>query len=309
MSTLLIIVGAALLYLGGDLLVRNASRLAESLGVTPLVIGLTVVAFGTSSPELAATLTSAFRGAPELVLGNVIGSNIANVGLILGLTALFYPLQGGRGLVARELPLMLLVLALTFPMLYDGQLGRTEALMLLALLGAYLVYQFRKGDVSPEVVEETAAEGPIWRFALGAVAGILLLLVGAQALVEGAVVLARSLGISERVIGLTLVALGTSLPELASSLVAALRREGALILGSIVGSSIFNVLAILGLTVMVRPIVFPFAELRLDLGVMLVLSALVWPLMRRGWRLGRGGGAVLLGLYGLYVGYLFIDVL
>jgi cation:H+ antiporter len=119
-STLLIIVGAALLYLGGDLLVRNASRLAESLGVTPLVIGLTVVAFGTSSPELAATLTSAFRGAPELVLGNVIGSNIANVGLILGLTALFYPLQGGRGLVARELPLMLLVLALTFPMLYDG---------------------------------------------------------------------------------------------------------------------------------------------------------------------------------------------
>lgn len=309
MSFFFVALGAALLYFGGDLLVRNASRLAAGFGVSPLVIGLTVIAFGTSSPELAATLASALRGAPEVALGNVIGSNTANVGLILGLTALLYPLRSERNLVMRELPLMLLVLALTFPVLYDGHLGRPEAFMLLVLLALYLFYQFRKGETPPEAVEaaQTLAPGaPLWKSMLGAAVGVALLLVGAQALVEGAVTLARGLGISERVIGLTLVALGTSLPELASALVATLRREGDLVLGNIVGSSIFNVLAILGLTALVRPMTFPFVELRLDLVIMLGISLLVWPLMRRGWRLGRGGGTVLLAGYGLYIVGLFL---
>ncbi len=317
MSYLLVFLGALLLYAGGELLVRNASHLARRYGLSSLVIGLTVVAFGTSSPELAATLVSSLAGAPEVAIGNVIGSNIANVGLILGLTALIYPLQGARSFVRRELPLMILVGVLLFPLFWSGVISRLEGGLLFGLLLGYLWFQFRQveeqGEDATGQGEGKEVEGaaqvdspPLWRSVVGIVLGIGLLVGGAQALVGGAVVIAQSFGVPERVIGLTLVALGTSLPELASSLVAALRREADLILGNIVGSNIFNVLAILGVTALVQPVPVDFGSVTLDLWVMTGLSLLVVPFMLRRYRIGRTGGGLLLALYGVYIGFLYL---
>lgn len=301
---LLVVVGAALLYGGGELLVRSASSLARTFGLSSFVIGLTVVAFGTSSPELAATLASSLRGTPEVAIGNVVGSNIANIGLILGGAALVFALQSVREVVRREVPLLSLCALLLFPLLLDGWISRLEGALLLGLLGLYLGYQFRKPTGGGE--EGDAPQLPLWRALLGVALGTLLLVVGAQALVGGAVSLAEGFGVPERVIGLTLVALGTSLPELASSLVAALRRQGDLILGNVIGSNIFNVLTILGVTALVRPLPVSFEGVSADLWVLVGFSMLVLPLMGRRHRLGHAGGGLLLTLYLGYVGALFL---
>ena len=308
MSYLLIFLGVVLLYAGGELLVRNASHLARTFGLSSLVIGLTVVAFGTSAPELATTLLSTLGGSPEVAVGNVIGSNIANIGLILGLTALVYPLQSARAFIRRELPFMIVTGILLFPIFWDGMVARYESAGLLALLLGYLGYQFRRGGAGEGAGSNSSGERvatPTWRAWLGVALGIGVLVVGAQALVNGAVTVAQGFGVPERVIGLTLVALGTSLPELASSLVAAVRREADIILGNVVGSSIFNSLAILGLTALVYPIRVNYADVQLDLWVMLGLSVFVLPLMLGRYRLGRSGGAVLLTLYAVYMVFLF----
>ncbi len=300
------LIGVALLYGGGELLVRNAVHLARRFGVSSLVIGLTVVAFGTSSPELAATLIANLQGAAGVALGNVIGSNIANIGLILGMTALAYPLVASRSFMRRDVPLTLAVALILFPLFWDGQLGRVEAAILLTALLAYLWFLFRYDEIPHgEALEKATPSVPTWRALLGAGLGIALLVVGARALVEGAVAIAESFGVSERVIGLTLVAVGTSLPELASSLVAALRRQTAIILGNIAGSNVFNILAILGVTAFVKPLPGTLAELSFDLWVMAGFSVLLALLMARGLRLGRLGGGVLLLSYGAYVVTLF----
>ncbi len=300
-----VVAGVALLYYGGELLVNNAVRLAGRLNVSSVVIGLTVVAFGTSAPELAATLAATLQGLPELALGNVVGSNVANVGLILGLTALLYPLQSTARFVRREVPIMLGISALLVPVLWDGVVGRLEGALLLAVLGAYLVYLLR---AQPDAVETPALEGaaPLWRSLLLVALGVGLLVLGARLLVLGAAALARAFGVPEAVIGLTLVAFGTSLPELASSAVAALRKETDIILGNIVGSNIFNVLAVLGVTALVTPMRNSFERAAPDLAVMLAFSAAVLVLMFRHSRLGRVGGGALLAAYLAYVGYLFV---
>lgn len=310
MSLLLVIAGAALLYVGGEFLVRSAGGLAARLGVSSLVIGLTVVAFGTSAPELAATLASAFQGVPAIGVGNVVGSNIANVGLILGLTAIVYPLQASVGFLRREIPVGFVAGALLFPVMLGGALGRTEGVILLVLLGGYLWYLFQSDEapVLDELQEELEPqrERPMWLLALGAIAGIVLLVVGARLLVTGAVDIASALGVPDQVIGLTLVAFGTSLPELASSLVAALRREADIILGNIIGSNVFNVLAVLGATAVIHPIPVDFAATWIDLVVMLAFSAALFPMMAFGYRLGRLRGAVLFAAYVAYVIMLFV---
>ncbi len=301
MSILFILLGAALLYGGGELLVRNAVHLARRFGLSSLVIGLTVVAFGTSAPELAATLLSSLEGAPDLAIGNVLGSNIANVGLILGLTALIYPLQANRHFLKREVPLVVAAALILFPVLWGGQVGRLEGGVLFALLVAYLLYLFRTGDEEENDEDEAddEAEVPLWRALLLVALGVALLVLGAQSLITGAVEVAARLGVPERVVGLTVVALGTSLPELASSLVAALKRETDLLLGNVIGSNVFNVLAILGIASLVKPLPVAGGALT-DLWVVLGFSLVLWPLMARGSRLGRFGGAL---LFGAYVGY------
>jgi cation:H+ antiporter len=309
-NVVLVVVGLVGLYLGGELLVRSASSLARALGISPMVIGLTVVAFGTSAPELAATLVAAFRGAPELAVANVVGSNIANIGLILGLTALAYPLATSTAFLRREVPWMLAATLLAMPLLFDGRLGRVEGLLLWLALAVFLLAAFRSGGapavVMDEVIDAAAAPRRPWRDALSVAAGVAILAYGAHALVTGATALALIWGVPERVIGLTLVALGTSLPELASSLVAALRRETDIILGNVIGSNLFNLLAVLGTAAVVHPIEVPVAGLRLDLLIMLGFALAVVPLMLVGRRLGRRDGALLLAAYLAYVLWLYL---
>ena len=307
MSLLLVVLGVVMLYLGGEFLVRNAVRLAAGFGVSSLVIGLTVVAFGTSSPELAATIVSALQGLPDVAVGNVVGSNIANVTLILGLTAITYPLQTQPRFLRRDVPIMVGICALLIPVLRGGAVNRFEGVVFLALLAGYLWFLLRVepgalGEVEVGVIRR---HGLLWRSGLGVIAGVLLLVLGARALVSGAVSLATGLGVPERVIGLTVVAFGTSLPELASSMVAAMRHETDIILGNIVGSNIFNVLAVLGATALVRPVRLEPNGIMIDLAVMLFTSVLVIPLMWRRNRLGRRGGVLLATLYLAYLVFLF----
>jgi cation:H+ antiporter len=305
----LLLLGALLLYLGGEALVRNSVHLARGWGVGPLVIGLTVVAFGTSSPELAATLIAAARGETALALANVIGSNTANLGLILGLTALLQPISARARFIRREVPIMIGVSLLLAVLVSDAALGRLEGLLLLGLLVPYLSVLLR-GDEASRVEKEFVAEygdapHPLWYSLTGAALGVALLVVGAHALIEGALRLARGLGISERVIGLTLVAIGTSLPELATALVAALRRESDIVLGNLIGSNVFNILGILGSVALLHPMQHPMQGIWIDLGVMIGFSLAVLPFLATGQRLGRIEGALLLASYLLYVGILY----
>ena len=310
MDLLFIAVGIALLYLGGEFLVRNSSHLAQAWGLSPMVVGLTVVAFGTSAPELAASLTAALQGSPEIALGNIVGSNIANIALILALTALIFPLRTQANFLKREMPFMMGAAALLMLMLMFGILGRVGGAVLMVLLGGYLWILLRapeKPEVQAEFSEEYAVEEPRspWIAILGALVGLGLLVGGAQLLVTGATSLARGFGVPELIIGLTLVAVGTSLPELATSIIAALKRESDIALGNIVGSNIFNILGILGITTLVEPIVVPYTAVALDLWVMLGLSVLLFPFLMTGLRLGRREGGVLLVLYLFYVAYLY----
>lgn len=308
----LVAVGIVLLYGGGEALVTGSTALARRLGMTPLVVGLTVVAFGTSAPELAATLAAALQGSPEVAFGNVVGSNVFNVGLILGIAAVVFPLGARAQFLRREMPFMIFTGALLLLLVVDGRIGRVEGVFLLALLVAYLLVLLRKDEESARVAAEFAAEygdvaAPLWASVLRVVIGIALLVLGAKVLVLGAVGLARDLGIAERVIGLTIVACGTSLPELASSVVAAAKREGDLVLGNVIGSNIFNVLAILGTTSLVAPIGLEMsAAVWIDLGVMLLFSVLLWPFLVTRGRLDRVEGIVLLAGFAGYMVFLFV---
>lgn len=302
--------GIGLLYWGGEFLVHGAIQLAGRLGLSPLLIGMTVVAFATSCPELAASLTAVFQDAPFIAVGNVIGSNIANVGLILGVVALLGPLSISRHLRIRSIPFMVVGSALLWPLFRDERLSRIEGLFLFTLLLAYLIYLFTHQDpemkASAEGITEEIALQWALKKSLAAVAlGVLLLVVGAKFLVVGAVDLARLLGISERVIGLSVVAFGTSLPELASSLVAARRGEGDLILGNIVGSNIFNALCILGVTAMVQPIAVGPSAAGFDFWVMMGFSLLLIPILDMRSTLGRMQGVLFLGAYLSYLVVLF----
>ncbi|RIH83695.1 Inner membrane protein YrbG [Meiothermus luteus] len=308
LNLLLIALGVVLLYFGGEALVKNAVVLARSWGVSPMVVGLTVVAFGTSSPELAASLAAALSGSPVIALGNVVGSNILNILFILGLTALIQPIRTQAQFIRREMPIMIGATLLLFPLLYDQQIGRGEGLLLLLLLPLYLWFLFKEGE-TPEVqgeFEQEYGQPPkaSWKSYAGVALGLVLLGVGARVLTQGAVALAQAFGLPELAIGLTVVALGTSLPEVAASITAALRREPDIALGNIVGSNIFNILGILGATALVKPIGLLWESVWRDVWVMLGASLLLWPFLATGLRLGRREGGVFLGLYALYIAWL-----
>lgn len=302
--------GFVLLLFGAEYLVRGAVSLAQRLNVSPMLIGMTIVAYGTTAPELVVSLEAALSGRPGIAVGNVVGSNIANIGLILGLTALIWPLETTARFLRREVPFMLIASALLFPVIAGGRVSRVEGLAFFALLVAFLLYLMRRESETPQVEETFDREfgepsiSPKLSVLL-VVVGIGLLMAGAHSLITGGVNLARDFGISERVIGLTLVALGTSLPELAASLVAGLRREGDIVLGNVIGSNIFNVLCILGITPMVSPLVVDASAVWLDLTAMLVLSLLLWLVLASRLKLERWEGFLLLAFYGMYIGWLF----
>lgn len=305
-----IALGGAALWTGGELLVSAARRLSLRWGLEPLIIGLTVVSLGTSTPELAASLAAALRGSPEVAFGNVVGSNVANLGLILGAGALLTRLKVHARFLRREVPFLLGSGLLLMLIVRDGVLSRPEALALLALLVAFLLVLLRGEPAELAVVEEL--EEGVRRGLAGLLldlgglaAGIAILVLGARWFIDGSVALAESFGVSERVIGLTLVALGTSLPELASTLVAARRSEGDILIGNLVGSNVFNVLFILGTTGLVRPLRVQAGTAELDLAVMLAVSLLVGALLGRAYRLQRAEGAILVAAYLAYVVWLF----
>ena len=302
-----LISGIVVLYFGAVWLVRGASRLASSLGVSPIVVGLTIVSLGTSAPELVVCLVAALQGKPGLAIGNVMGSNLANIGLILGLTSLVHPLEVKHRVVWREMPVMLLITFAIYPIAFDRVLSRTDGFMLLLVLLAYLVWVFRSGH--PEEIK--SSQGPRDAIAtpegaasllnlkdIGQVAlGSAFLVLGGYCIVKGAVEVASALGISEVIIGLTVVAIGTSLPELATSLVAAMRQEVDIAVGNIIGSNIFNLTAIFGTTAVVRPIMIPETVLSRELAGVVFMSLLLWPILRSGWRIKRWEGALLLTAY------------
>jgi cation:H+ antiporter len=306
---LAILGGIALLYGGAEGLVRGSSALALRLGLTPLVVGLTVVAFGTSMPELIVSVDATLAGRGSIALGNVVGSNIGNVALILGISALIAPLAVRARIIRLDLPILLAASLLMVVLVADGAVGRGEAGLLLAALLAYTGFTLRSARrESAAVAAEFAAGVPrVGRHAAVDAAlllgGLALLVAGARLLVIGAVAVAEDAGMSEAVIGLTIVAIGTSLPELATSAVAAWRGEGDLAIGNVLGSNIFNILGILGVAGMVRPIAGEGIG-AVDLGVMLALALLLLPMMWTGRRVSRGEGAVLLLAYGAYLAYL-----
>ncbi len=304
-------IGLSLLFYGGDWLVRGASSLASRLGISPLAIGLTVVAFGTSAPELVVSLHAALAGSSDISVGNVVGSNIANIALILGVAACIRPIVAHAQIVRYDAPLMLLVSLALVGLLTDGRASRLEgALLVLGLLTYLMVTFWRSRRESRGVREELGSAAPdaplgVPKSLLLLIAGLASLVAGGHVLVTAAVQLASSLGLSQAVIGLTIVALGTSLPELATSVVAALRGQGDIAIGNVVGSNMFNILGILGVTAAIRPLQLG-AISQIDLAVMVGLAALLalWILIRP--RLGRGFGLFLVLVYGLYTAWLLI---
>ncbi|MBA3315440.1 MAG: calcium/sodium antiporter [Planctomycetota bacterium] len=308
---LYLIVGLALLYFGGEGLVRGAAGLALRLGLTPLAVGLTVVAFGTSCPELAVSLNAAIENKGDVSMGNVVGSNIANIGLILGLTALIKPIGVHMQLLRFDVPLLAAVSVAFVLAVHDRSLGRAEGAFLVAGLVAYVLIVLRLARqegkaVQAEYAEELAADvppgGKLWMQLLLIVAGLVMLVVGGRLFVDGAVQLARMLEISEAVIGLTIVAIGTSLPELSASLIAAARGHSDIAVGNVVGSNLFNILNILGFTGLIKPITFPGID-GIDFAVMLVFSLALFPLLWTGQRLNRLEGTLLLLAYAAYLGW------
>ncbi|MFH1330571.1 MAG: calcium/sodium antiporter [Actinomycetota bacterium] len=318
LTLILFIAGFALLVGGAEVLVRGASHLAGALGISPLVVGLTVVAFATSAPEAAITLQAVFAGRADLAVGNVVGSNIFNLLLVLGVSALAVPLVVTQRLVRLEVPLLVGAGALLLGLSLDGGLGRLDGAILFAGMTAYTIYAVRRSRQEDAAVaaeyerEYGAGNRPARRFAgdLALVAlGLGALVLGARWLVDGAVAVATALGVSDLVIGLTIVAAGTGLPEVATSLLAALRGERDIAVGNVVGSSLFNLLAVLGVGGLLAPqtIAVAPAVLRFDLPVMLGVSFASLPIFFTGHRISRSEGALLLAAYAAYAAYLILQ--
>lgn len=334
---ILLLCGAALLVFGAELLVRGASRIAVAAGISPLIIGLTVVAFGTSAPELAVSLGATFAGEPDIAVGNVVGSNIFNVLFILGVSALIVPLAVQQQVVRFELPIMLAVSVALLVAALDGMLGRAEGALLFGGLIGYLVYLARQGGVAGVPPESAAgppadmaaaadatrdrkapaylSEGDVRspRGLLGstllALFGLVLLVAGSRFFVNGAVALATLLGVSQTVIGLTIIAAGTSLPELATSVLAGIRGERDIAVGNVVGSNIFNILGILGLCGLLAPeaVRVDVTMLRFDIPVMVAVAVITLPILFTGYRITRLEGVLFLGYYAAYTTFLILQ--
>ena len=319
---LICLVGFVLLYFGAEWLVKGSSSLARSLGVTPIVIGLTVVAFGTSAPELVVSLISSIKGKSMIAVGNVVGSNICNIALVLGLAALFQPITADKSVVKRDIPIMLAISVYLLLLSFNSKLGRIEGVTLFAGIILYTFFNYyiamreskmAAGEktmvLAPEAEDIEYVTSRKKQIVLIAV-GIIGVVGGAQIVVESAVRIMEILGVSQKFIGLTIVAFGTSLPELATSVVAAIRKEMDISIGNLVGSNVFNIMSVLGAASLVRPIPIPggFVEsgLIIDYFVMMLTSFLPWLMMRKTYTVTRQSGFILLSCYVGYIIYLIL---
>ncbi len=304
--------GLLLLLGGGEVLLRGAVALAGRLGLSPLLIGLTVVAAGTSMPELVVAVSSGLAGVPDLGVGNAVGSNIANILLILGAAAVFWPVATRPHHILRDGVAVLTATALFLLFALIGPVGRVEGLIMLAVLTAYMVFSYvsdRRAQAaanSADAEAEDALEKSVPAQGLAAsvllvAAGVGALVAGSQLLIDGAVDIARAIGVSEAVIGLTMIAIGTSLPELTTAVIAGLRHNSEIALGNVLGSNMFNILAILAALALVTPFRVAPEILRFDIWVMAAAALILLPVMFTGWRIGRREGAFFLLIYGLYI--------
>ncbi len=315
-----VIIGLATLVWGADRFVLGASATARSAGISPLLIGLIIIGFGTSAPEILVATLASLQGNPALGIGNAIGSNIANIALIVGIAALIRPLTSGSSILRRELPLLFAATALAALLMLDGGLGRFEGVLLLTGLIAVTYLLARQARETPPaddplatgLTEQLPPAMPLRTALAWTGIGLVVLLISSHALVWGAVNIAHALGISELIIGLTVVAIGTSLPELATAIASALRREHELLLGNIIGSNLFNTLAVLGLPALLHPSVLDAEVLTRDLPVMGLLTlAFTAMLMHRPGQQGRINrleAAMLLGFFGGYMLWLFTSL-
>ncbi|MDT8443079.1 MAG: calcium/sodium antiporter [Desulfuromonadales bacterium] len=314
LGTILVLAGLLLLYYGAEYLVTGSSRLALSFGVRPLVVGLTVVAFATSMPELMVSLFATIRGASSMAAGNIIGSNIANIGLILGVAALITPVVVARSTLIREMPIMIIASVALYVMALDGEISFMNGLVLFLSLLAFLVYCLRTArtpsipydrEINKVISEISTRRGQNMAMVLIGMIGLGL---GAELMVRGAVMVATLLGVSELIIGLSIVALGTSLPELAASVMSAWKGEMDISVGNVIGSNIFNVLFVLGICPMIRPVMLEPRALTLDFPIMLAFCAMLiglLTLISPRLQLDRKRGLLLLGAYLIFIAGLF----
>jgi len=318
-TLILFVLGLALLTIGAELLVRGASRIATLVGISPLVIGLTVVAYGTSAPELAVGVHSAYINRPDIILGTVVGSNIFNILLILGISAIITPLIVKQQLIKIDVPLMIGISVLGWILSLDGQISRTDGIILFFIVIVYTVFSIRQSRKESKAIKEEYEKefgkaknkkevSVIIQITL-IVLGVALLVLGSNWLVKGAVELAKYFGISELVIGLTIVAAGTSLPEVATSVVAAIKGEKDIAVGNVVGSNIFNILSVLGLSSIVAPngISVSPAALNFDIPIMIAVAIACLPIFFTGNSISRWEGTVFLGYYVAYILYLVFE--
>ena len=300
------LIGLVLLYYGAEYLVRGGSAIASRSCVSPLVIGLTLVAFGTSAPELFVSTGAALHGLGDICIGNVVGSNICNIALILGLSALIVPLAVNAELFKRDLPIMILAsVVLTAVCLFCGGIGRVVGLLFTIGIVAYTVVGIKasgkcEGETPSPQEEAVLSRGMAW---LAVIGGLLALVGGAKLILLGAVAIEKHFGVADEFVALTVVAVGTSLPELATSVVAAKKGEADIAIGNVVGSNIFNILGILGVSALLKPVSIEGMDW-VDFGMMLVTAIGLWPLMGARGRLGRFEGVLLLVVYGIYLWWL-----
>lgn len=308
LNIILFFAGLLLLYYGAEYLITGSTHLALSYGVRPLVIGLTVISFATSMPEMMVSLFAAVKGSSAIAAGNIIGSNVANIGLILGSAALLFPIRSGRGILFRELPYMVVASVVVYGFSWDGQLTAGEGVVLLFMLAAFLFYCIRTArDVevdtsfvhdAKEIVVPTRG-----RWVAYVILGMVGLGIGAELMVRSAVAIALTLGVSEAVIGMSVVAVGTSLPELAASVVSAWKGEMEMSVGNVIGSNIFNLLFVFGFCTLIRPVEIERSLLFCELPLMILFSVALWPLMYFGHALDRKKG---LGLLAAYAGFMVL---
>ncbi len=316
-SFLAIVAGFALLVWGADRFVIGASATARNLGVSPLIIGLTIVGFGTSAPEMLVSAIAAWAGNPDMGIGNAIGSNITNIGLVIGVTALIAPLRVHSDTLKREFPLLFLVMLIALGLLLDGEMSRIDGVVLLLGMGALVYWMVslglrqRRNGPDPMIAEysdEIPEHMPMWQAILWLVLGLAILLGSSRLLVWGAVNIAQWFGISDLVIGLTIVAIGTSLPELAASVMSALKGEHDIALGNVLGSNMFNLLAVLGMPGLIQPGVTPAELLSRDFPIMILLTVMLFAMgygFRKPGTVTRGEGILLLAGYLGYLGLLY----
>ncbi len=311
-SYFFLLVGFLLLVFSGDFLVKGAVSIALKLNLSTLVIGMTIVSFGTSAPELLVSVKAALGGHPDITIGSVVGSNISNIALILGITAVIFPITVSKATLKLDWPMMMFATILFVAFVLDGELSAIEGIVFVSILIVFiswLIYKSRKENKLPGTVEEVDPKDvkmPLWKSSGLVVLGALGLVFGADLMLKGAVEIARQFEVSERIIGLTIVAFGTSLPELITSCVAAFRKEADISIGNLIGSNIFNLLAILGITAIIHPIEVSEKIISMDNYILLGISFIVFPLMYFGRNVNRFKGVFLFAVYALYILFLVL---